>query len=261
MLLNLLFVWNLQTQKIKWYCKRKHLLHWGKLEIKQTCENLGAFILLRMACCGGFWAGDQNYGHHMISYYTYQDILVHNQMIQSSSVSQQEGICQCVFWQMQIRGSSWVSFPGFGVLHRRGSCDGKGPKLHGLWRGLFQPWVSSVSRIMKILNLSDWDLGCLYLYIYIWVCIFLGSATLSKAGKFDFGETDPPKHTPKQTFETDPETDPLNLTVRGRRTVRNRPAKQTPETYHETDPRNRPLRQTSRPGSLILRHTHIYIYK
>ena len=31
-------------------------------------------------------------------------------------------------------------------------------------------------------------------------------------------------------------------------------AKQTPET----DLRNRPLRQTSRPGHLILRHTHIY---
>lgn len=82
-LLNL--VWNLQKQKVKWYCKRKPLLHWGKLKIKQTCKNLGTFILLRMACCGGFWAGDQNYGHHMISYYTYQDILailVHNHMIQ-----------------------------------------------------------------------------------------------------------------------------------------------------------------------------------
>ena len=40
------------------------------------------------------------------------------------------------------------------------------------------------------------------------VCTFFGSATLSKAGKFDFGENRPPKHTPKQTFETDHETDP-----------------------------------------------------
>ena len=42
----------------------------------------------------------------------------------------------------------------------------------------------------------SWILG-------IWVCIFWGSATLSKAGKFDFGETDPrnrpSKQTPKQT--------------------------------------------------------------
>lgn len=148
-LLNLVLVWNLQKQKFKWYCKRKPLLRWGKLEIKQTCKNLGTFIL-RMACCGGFWAGDQNYGHHMISYYTYQDILailVHNHMIQkqfSVTVSQQDGICQYVVWRKQI-AASIVSFPGFGVLHRRGSCDGKGPKLHGLWRGFFKPWVRAVS--------------------------------------------------------------------------------------------------------------------
>ncbi len=35
----------------------------------------------------------------------------------------------------------------------------------------------------------------------IWICIFLGSATLSKAGKFDFGETDPRNRPAKQTPE------------------------------------------------------------
>ena len=65
----------------------------------------------------------------------------------SVTVSQQDGICgicQCVVWRKQI-AASIVSFPGFGVLHRRGSRDGKGPKLHGLWRGLFKPWVRAVS--------------------------------------------------------------------------------------------------------------------
>ena len=36
-----------------------------------------------------------------------------------------------------------------------------------------------------------------YIYIInIWVCIFLGRPTSSKAGKFDFGETDPGNITP-----------------------------------------------------------------
>ncbi len=34
----------------------------------------------------------------------------------------------------------------------------------------------------------------------MWVRIFLGSATLSKAGKFDFGETDPRNIPPEANF-------------------------------------------------------------
>ena len=103
-----------------------------------------------------------------------------------------------------------------------------------------KPWCGgferpcSVSWWMLLLTcvLYKYQLSYIYIiqYIYIlWVCIFLGSATLSKAEKFDFGETDPRNRPSKQTLEFKLyeveelcETGPRNI-------PRNRPAKQTPE--------------------------------
>ena len=70
-------------------------------------------------------------------------------------------------------------------------------------------------------------------HILIWVCIFWGWPTSSKAGKFGFGETDPRNRPSKQTTKQTAhfclsiwgercETDPQNI-------PRNRPAKQAPE--------------------------------
>jgi len=88
--------------------------------------------------------------------------------------------------------------------------------------------------------LLDWQVLMLQLRtraintsILIWVCIFLGWPTSSKAGKFGFGETDPRNRPSKQTTKQTAhfclsiwgercETDPRNI-------PRNRPAKQAPE--------------------------------
>ena len=83
---------------------------------------------------------------------------------------------------------------------------------------------------------------------------FLGECNVKQGWEVRLWRNRPPKH----TFETDP----LNLTVRGRRTVRNRPPKQTPETDPRNIPRNRPAKQTPEtnfPSRQPHFETHPYI--
>ncbi len=124
--------------------------------------------------------------------------------------------------------------------------------LRGL---LISTWV-----VLDHSNQFHGTCGCVFRHIFqthrVWLgfVFFLGSATLSKAGKFDFGET---------YSETDLRNRPRNRPLNSNCARKKNCAKQTPETYHETDPRNRPLRQISRPAHLVLRHiynTYIYIY-
>ena len=92
------------------------------------------------------------------------------------------------------------------------------------------------------------------IYIYIYIYLYMGLYFFRGCNFVRLGSSTLAKKTPEKDLRNRPRNRPLEGNCARQKNC----AKQTPETYHQTDPRNRPLRQTSRPGSLILKQTHLF---